>query len=205
MLLALIEQAVAGAVRSDPRAERRLQALAGRTVEVDVEGTGVRLLVTVTLDGLRLGAADGTPADARVQAPPFTLLRALGEDTSAMLFRGELRTSGDTRLLQDLGDALAALRVDWEGLLAGRIGGSLGETLAGGLGTAFGRMGAWGRRTRQRAAEDLRDGLQEELRVLAPPAAVADLVGEVDDLREAVDRLSQRVARLERHRGSGGE
>lgn len=200
MILPVLERALASAILSDPRAEARLEALAGRSVAVAVTGTPVEVLVTATLDGLRLGPADGTPADARVEGPPFTLLRLLtSPDASEALSRGEVTVTGDTRALQDLQNLLRDLQVDWQGLAA-RV---TGAPVAGALGTLGGRAASWGRRARERLAEDLRDALQEELRLLAPPAAVADLVDSVDELREAADRLAQRVARLEARRGRG--
>jgi ubiquinone biosynthesis protein UbiJ len=200
MILPLLERVLASAILSDPRAEARLEALAGRSVAVAVTGTPVEVLVTATLDGLRLGPADGTPADARVEAPPFTLLRLLASpDTSTALSGGEVTVTGDTRALQDLQNLLRGLQVDWEALAAR----ATGAPVAGALATVGGRAAAWGRRARERLGEDLRDALQEELRLLAPPAGVADLVDSVDELREAADRLAQRVARLEARRGRG--
>jgi ubiquinone biosynthesis accessory factor UbiJ len=89
---------------------------------------------------------------------------------------------------------LAAVDIDWEEQAARLIG----DVAAHELGRLLRAADAWGRQAADILGRDLAEYLQEEGRVLAPAAArrARRLPAAVDVLRDDVDRLTQRVARL---------
>jgi ubiquinone biosynthesis protein UbiJ len=58
----------------------------------------------------------------------------------------------------------------------------------------------WAGRSRNIAAENLREYLQEEAAVVPSRQELDDFLAAVDTVRDDVERLAARVERLERHR-----
>lgn len=183
-------------VALDPEAERILGAVSGLQAGLTVTGMDLRLLVRI--DGARL-AIEPWPqdliVDVEIAGPPaslFTVLR-LGEQAPG-LRDGTVSVRGDAAALQALRDALSQLDLDLEEWLASHTG----DVIAHQAGNLVRGAGRWWRQTTTHFSEDLRDYLITETGQLGDPGAVEQFVADVDATRDDVERLEQRVARLER-------
>lgn len=170
-----------------PWARARLRPFAGRRAGIHLPPLGLAL--EITAEGRLEGAADADP-DCEIWLTPATARRALEGDEAWMR---DVRVSGSADLANALGFVLGHLRVDFEELLARRIG----DIPARRLGLAGRRLLAWQRTAATNAAGNVVEFLREETGVLAGRTDVGAYVAEVECLRDDLARLERRVAALE--------
>jgi ubiquinone biosynthesis protein UbiJ len=166
----------------------------GRTIALEAELPPWRFCIELIPTGVRVFSDVETAADVSVRGRPATLLRLawqVGQGESGI--PQGLQIEGDTELLQRFNRTLARVGFDPEELLAAYLGDAAAHRVAQGLKTFFG----WGRRTAGTLALDTAEYLREETGDLARAADVADWMDAVDRLRDGVDRLEARLARLQ--------
>jgi ubiquinone biosynthesis protein UbiJ len=176
-------------LRGESWALRRLQEFAGRTVRIEV--FPVELSFTVTDSGEVVASAPNVVADAMFRLSPVLALRILSGDDAA--YR-EVAVSGDADFAQAVEFVVRNARWDAEEDLA-RIFGDVAAHRIVDAGQGLVRLQA---RAVQSFSRNLADYLVEERGLIARRAEVESFVREVDTLRDDVERLSQRVARLKR-------
>ncbi len=152
----------------------------------------VRFDLEAQADG-RLAAAAATDdaPDCEIVLPPhvLALLPVSGFDAFS-----DARVTGDGVLASDLSALLR--QVDWVLVLSPWMGPALATRATQAAETI------WGARTgtREAFARSLAEYLVYEARLLAEGQAVREFVADVDELRDAADRLEARLALLERQR-----
>lgn len=164
----------------EPWARARLKPYAGRTARLTLPPW--RLDFAVDEAGL-LGAS-GAAAEVAITLPvaaPLLLFRGMEALTK------EVHVLGSAEFADTLGFVLPRLRWDFEGDLAGRIGGIAARRIAGLLGA----FAAWQVHATRNLAENVAEYLTEERPVLARAADAADFA-------RAVRRLEEDLAGLER-------
>lgn len=190
-----LEAALNRLLRLDPGAAAALSRFHGRAVGIEVLGLGLALFFIPDAGGRLQVLADieGEP-DSLIRGTPLDLARsALAGRKEDALFAGRVEIRGDTDLAQRFTGVLGALDIDWEEQLAQLTG----DVVAHEAGRAARTAGQWTGRTGRIAAQDLREYLQEELRVLPTGYEVTEWLDEVDRLRDDVERAAARIARLE--------
>jgi ubiquinone biosynthesis protein UbiJ len=105
---------------------------------------------------------------------------------------GSVQIEGDTTLAQQFAKALGGLDVDWEEQAA-RV---LGDPIAHQVGQAMKGLSDWGRQTSRTLTADLKEYLEEEGRLVPTRYELDAFLAEVDTLRDDVERLEARLARL---------
>lgn len=166
-------------------ARERLAPFAGETVEL--RAPPLPALRFAILEGGRL--APGA-------APSLTL--TLGPESLPALARGEehfmrsVGIDGNARLAQEVLHLARHLRWDAEEDLSRLIGDAAAHRAV-----ALARdFAAWQADAARRLADSFMQFAQEEARLLAPRAGYAAFAAEVAALRDAVERLEQRLGRL---------
>jgi len=197
-VLAALEAAVNRYITLDPERAARLGEIQGRVILIELAGFGTRLYVIPGRAGLQLyGDYAGKP-DSVLQGTPLALARmGVSHRKEDQLFSGEVRIEGDTHLAQVFGDLLAGLEVDWEEQLSRLVG----DAAAHQVGSRVRDIERWGRRTGDILTEDLKEYLQEEARLLPGRYETQAFLDDVDRLRDDLERLAARVARLAKARG----
>ncbi len=198
--LASFEQLLNTALRLDPESPARLTPLHGKVIQIQVTGLGFSLYLIPDPQGIQcLGQIEGEP-DCVLRGTPWGLAN-LGHDrrSTEQVFSGAVSIEGDTALAQRFGDFLAALDIDWEEQLA-RLTGDIAAHEIGGL---FRSALSWGTQTRAIAEQNLKEYLQEELRMLPTQYEIQPFLQEVDRLRDDVERLEARLQRLESSQKTG--
>jgi len=180
----------------DPDTQRKLAALNGRRVLLQLRGPELALAVHAEDGLLKVGPPDETEAAAstlRVAATPGSLLAMAlrrGEDGVAP---GKVEIAGDADLARRLEKLATQFAPDFEEAFARSFGDVLGVPLASAVRKAL----AHAKETASHLTEDGAAWLRDESRLaLAPGEAEAFLDG-VDALRERGERLEARLARLE--------
>ncbi len=191
----VLEGAINRALALDPETEQKMAALDGRSIELHLDAPKLALRVTVDGQRLRVGPAlDAAEADLSLRATAGALLAQLlpGKDAASSV--GRLRISGDAELAQRVQRLVRDYAPDLDGALAGVFGDVVGVQIGRALHSGF-RTASDGAR---RFAQDTADYLSEERGDIVPKVEQAIFFDEVDDLRDAVDRLAARVERLSR-------
>jgi ubiquinone biosynthesis protein UbiJ len=172
-----------------PWARERLAPFAGRTARVVLVPLP-DLRFVVLADG-RLAVSDAADAHLVVTLKPAALPHLARRDEAVLR---EIDFSGDAELAAALQFLLRNLEWDVEEDLSRVVGDVVAHRLA-----ASGRaLLAWQRDAAERAGRNVAEYLTEEAGMLAPPADLARFGHDVDELRDAIERLEKRLERLER-------
>jgi ubiquinone biosynthesis protein UbiJ len=169
-------------------ARERLAPFAGRSVEFRLPPLP-DLRIAILESGLVAGAEGALPPDLVVRIPPAALPRILARDDAAIR---EVAIDGDTELARAVEFLFRHLRWEAEEDLARVLGDVPAHRIAS-TGRAF---AAWQRDAGERLARNFAEYFTEENPLLARPAEVRRFGEEVDALRDDVERLAKRIARL---------
>lgn len=181
-------------------AAARAQAarLAGKRFAIVVQGAGQRIDLIGRGGVLEVERAGDETADALLEGTPLDLLRlaAAGPDALGRLKETRARLSGDVHVAEAFVELLRLAQPDMEEELAGWIGDIAAHEIG-----RFGRgVARFCRDSAAAVATDLGEYLQEERAVLPAAPLARGFSSDVDGVRDAVERLEQRVDRLERAR-----
>ena len=191
---AALETGLNSVLRLDPDSMARLDQLQGKVIALELRGLNQTFYLLPSAQGIMVqGHYEGEP-DATLSGTPLSLAElSLGSHSNRVLFRGDVRISGDIKLGQDFKRILDGLDIDWEELLSQYTG----DVLAHKLGHALRQTRDWGRNAVQTLGQNAAEYLQQESFDLPPQDEVAPFIKEVDQLRDDMERLAQRVARLQ--------
>ena len=197
LFIASLEAALNSYIRLDASAAMRLTEMQGRVIRLEILGIDQQVFILPQDDGVMLLGEFDAEADTTLSGTPLAFAKlGLADDTAPILFSGEIRISGDTRLGHQFKKILAAIDIDWEEELAKRVG----DLAAHQAGNIFRGMQQWWQRSRTSCELDIGEYLQEESHVLPSLAEVERFVRDVDELREATDRLEARLHRLQKNK-----
>ena len=172
--------------------------LAGKRFAIVVQGAGQRIDLVGRGGVLEVERASDETADALLEGTPLDLLRLAGAGPDALGRLKETRAqlSGDVHVAEAFVELLRLAQPDMEEELAGWIGDIAAHEIG-----RFGRgVARFWRDSAAAVATDLGEYLQEERAVLAAAPLARGFSSDVDGVRDAVERLEQRVDRLERAR-----
>ena len=221
MLIPTLENLLNRGLPRSPRAQALCGELAGSRLVIEAEGLPP---LTLESDGvalrLRMGAvgtgAEAAPAgagdapgnalrSARLRGGPFSLLSLAGFGAApasavgtgfsdSALQRGAATITGDAAVAEQYRELLQLLRPDPEEELALLIG----DVPAHGAGRLVRAALRFGTRAADTTLRNLGEFLAHESRDLVSAPEGRALFGDVDVLREGVDRLEARISRLSR-------
>lgn len=196
IFIASLENAINQYLSMDPEGLSRFADMEGRVIAIDITGINQSLYLFPGADGIMvLSEFDGEP-DTSISGTPMALARlGMTDDAAGVLFSGEVKITGDTRLGNKFKKILAAINIDWEEQLSTY----LGDVVAHQLGNAVRDFSKWFTRSSDSLQKDVGEYLQEESRLLVTNAELNRFVGDVDLFREALDRLEARISRMKKN------
>jgi ubiquinone biosynthesis protein UbiJ len=181
-------------LESAPWARERLVPFAGRTWRVEL--SPLPDLGFVVCESGMLDASDAPAPHLIVTLAPAAV-PALARRDDAVL--REMTFSGDEELAAALQFLFRHLEWDLEEDLS-RV---VGDVAAHRIANSARDFLAWQKEAAVRLGQNVAEYLTEEAGVIASPAQVSAFARAVDDLRDAVERLEKRIARLEQSKGRG--
>lgn len=188
-----LEQLINRGIGLSSTAAALARALAGRCMEIRVDGTPVALRLAVADGRVQLsGAPAAAPADATLAGLPLGLARMLGGDPEAPIRDGDVRLSGDHEVADLFRELLRHARPDIEEELS-RV---LGDPLAHELGAVAREFARWGQRTAASLARSTAGYFTEERAMLPTRVEVEEFYRAADQIANDVERAEARLARL---------
>ena len=185
----------------DPELAQGLAELEGAVFEAHVLGVDKRFQLhpSATGVGVVLVGSDGQrPAavpDVTISGPPLTLFRLLGSlDSVDGVLPPDVSISGELQLVQKLTSLAKRANFDWEEPLSKLFG----DSVAHEVGRGVRGLVSWARAASETFSSDLGEYLREERRLTPTRLEVGDFATHVDRVRDDVERLELRVARLNR-------
>lgn len=196
----LLGRLLDGAIGLDPETRGALAELSGKVVEFEIAGAGA-LRLHIDGERVRVEPRDETvDADLTIRGAPLALLRFMfAGDREALVLGGEVRLRGDVVLAARLQQIVARMDPDLEEALARHIGDAPAHEI---FRSARG-LGGWMRDAGSALLADAAEYLHHEAGLAPTRWEVERFAHAVDDLRDDVERLDARVARLERRQGRG--
>jgi ubiquinone biosynthesis protein UbiJ len=196
-----LEAVVNRVLRLDPELADAVAELEGSVLEVHVQGFDRRFQLHPSRYGIGIVPVDGDDeratleADVAISGPPFTLLSLLGslESVDGVL-PPDVSISGELWLVQKITSLAKRANIDWEEPLSKLFGDSLAHEFGRGLRGLL----SWARAATETFACDMGEYLREERRLTPTSFEVDDFASDVDKVRDDVERLEIRIARLGR-------
>lgn len=194
-----LELALNQALALDEDTRGGLRALEGQRVALTLASPPLALQVRVEGEALRVGPLDGdAEPDLGVRATLGGLIQQLP------IFRssnappvGKLRIEGDAELARRLQKLAQGFDPDWQLPFVQVFGEVLGVQLAKAVAAALAQAKLAGRNLAEMAAEYV----TEESRDVVPRAELDAFHDDVDALRDGVERIAAKIARLRREQG----
>lgn len=200
LLHATLETVLNRFIALDPMAKERLSKLDGKVIGIEIKGLSHTLFLIPAAHRLMVvGSHEGQP-DCHISGTPLALIKMINrEKNSEQLFTGEVEVSGNTELAHRFGVILADMDVDWEEQLSHVTG----DAVAHGVGNLLRDLSGWGRNTANNLGLDIGEYLQQEIQILPPRVEIEQFLGQVDVLRDDVERMEARIHRLENASAEG--
>lgn len=195
MLTELIENLLNRNLGNSPGARAACGELKGRRLKLMIRDLDVAIIIESLGESLRISRGGEGEFHAEVEGSPVNLLAMAGPSPERLLKSGAVQVKGEVELLQSYRDLVSLLKPDLEEELSRWVGDSPAHRLAG---LARGAI-AFGRRGADTTVRNAAEYFAHETGDLVPRAEAEVFLGEVDRLREDVDRAAARLdAMLER-------
>lgn len=179
------------ALRLDPTSLHALSKLSGKIIRIEISGMSFTLFIDN--QGITVLSDYDGEVDVRIGGAPFTLLRLLLQNEITLSNNPEVTINGEIGTAQQLLSILKGLDIDWEEQLAQ----GLGDIPAHQLSTLFRQCQNYTRERLNTLQLNMSEYLQEESGHLPGHAEIEVFLDAVDTLRDDVERLEQKVQRLE--------
>jgi ubiquinone biosynthesis protein UbiJ len=188
-----IESSLNAYLHLDPDSGGAMGEIDGRVIEFRLIGPDLSLFCIPSDGQIQVLTKHDGQSDAVVSATPLAFFRVgISGDPSKVVSNADVQFSGDLEVGRTFYDLLVGAEIEWEELLAGRIG----DIAAHQIGNVVRDMRAWLGHTRDSLRMDLSEYLQEESQIVPTRTEVEIFMDGVDTLRSDVDRLQARLERL---------
>ena len=178
-------------IRESTPARELCDKLDGKVIAVRVRDTALAMYFSIDNNEVALSTDSASDPDVVITGSLLTLASLAATPDSAKS-DVKLDLTGDLEAAQRFQRLLKFARPDIEEQLSTIVG----DTAAHQIGKAAKGIGRWGSEVSQTMQANVREYLQEESRDLPSRYEVERLAGEIDTLRDDVDRLAARVTRL---------
>lgn len=181
-------------IRETTTARELCHKLDGSVIAVRVRDTALAAWFIVHTDALELTTDHDAEPDVLITGSMITLARLAGNSGLSALRKGELEITGDAHTAERFQRLLALARPDIEEELSHIVG----DAAAHSIGQLARGLGEWARDARATMGTNIREYLQEESRDVPSRYETERFARDVGTLRDDVDRLEARIARLQR-------
>ncbi|MDJ0918305.1 MAG: SCP2 sterol-binding domain-containing protein [Woeseiaceae bacterium] len=179
-------------IRDSIEARALCDKLDGQVVAIGVRDTALTVYFVMEKGEIDLRTEVERDPDAAVTGSLIGLTSMAAGGGEDMIRSGSIELSGDALTAQAFQKLLERAKPDIEEELSGVIG----DTAAYRAGELARGLGRWSKAARETMGQNIREYLQEESRELPSRSEVEAFGGDVNTLRDDVERLAARVQRL---------
>lgn len=195
VLVEKITNLINRALMLDEKNFKSLINLANKKIAFDIVGLNVKIILSITKEGLVRCKPDDELVDVTIKASVTTFLGImLSRENSSAASAGAMEISGDVGLAQEFLSILKTLDIDWEELASQWIG----DLPAHKLGNMFRTTRKFAKEIRQTIGLDISEYLRYEKEILPEQEEIDEYISAVDVIRNDSERLKQRIIRLQR-------
>lgn len=192
----ILETALNRYLALDPESAKRIEALEGKVVTIELLATGVTFQMFFSAGRVVLAWQDFSPADIVIKGTPLNLLHmSLARDARNRFFAEDVIITGNMELARHVLAIFDDLEVDWEEWTSQY----LGDVPAHQMGRVVKKIKSIGQTIRESLCRNVNEYVHEEIQLVPANEALQDFFTQVDDFRMDVDRLEARVAQLKKH------
>ncbi len=192
-LIALtLETLLNHALRWEASSLNALNKLSGKIIRIEIENLGINLSLFPDNQGFIILSDYEGEADVRITAKLFSLLQLLLQRNASLSNNPDVTITGKISIAQNLFQFLKTLNIDWEEQAARWVG----DTPAHKLGNLFRQCETYSNEQVHKLQLNITEYLQEESRQLPTRIEMEKFLNGVDNLRDDLERLEQRVQRL---------
>ncbi len=191
-LMASLEVAFNRLFEFDENSAARLAALSGKVIGIELRGFGLTFYLMPMTDGVVVSDSHEGEVDTWLRGTPVAMLEVALKGDRQAFYQGKLVIEGDMETGRRVQRLLQELDIDWQELLAQNVG----DVLAHEVGRGIGAINEYAVTSLRSLLGDGAEYLQEEQRLVPAPSEVEAFNHAVDELRDDVERLSARLARI---------
>ncbi len=191
-LFSLLEKVANKALEFDPGTRIGLANLAGKTLSLAINKTGIKAYVHFTQEQLQLLHHFEGEVTAEVSGSPLALFNTLITPTTSF-YNSDVEVSGNLGFLTEIQKLMQSLDIDWEDALSQYTGVLPAHAIA----EAGRNFSAWKTERQDNLPRLIREYLTEELEALVSPQELQLFYNDVDNLQLALDRLEAHVNQYE--------
>ncbi len=186
-LARLLEYGIRACLDIHPELVQKMDTLHGKAVKVEITSLGLVLFFVFSEVVEVLVEYEGIP-DTSIRGQFVHFIRLARHDHSSPI---HLDVSGDMRVGESFQKFLVALNLDWEELLAR----ASNDVVAHEIGRGVRALHGWHKRARGAIEYSVGEYLREEIAVAVTRHEVDTFIEQVDQMRDAVDRLEAKMTR----------
>lgn len=193
-LLPVIEKTINRYLSFDTEKAEELESLEGKCIQINLSKPEVSAFCLPMSGALQIESDWSQPADVIINTTLGGLLKLSRSDNpAAAISAGEVEIEGDLRVAQQLADTLAGIDFDWEQQLSNFSG----DFIANRIGMFVREGSKWLQQTGTNLRTDTAEYLTEESDILPTKVEIEHFASQVENLRDAVDRLEARLNLLD--------
>lgn len=199
-LLKNIERLVNELLCLDEENLERLSGLDGKNIKIEISESNLVMYLNLTRQGVEINPVSETPADVTIRASTVTYLQlAMRSKGGYTVSPGEMEIIGDVGLAQQFQSIIKELEIDWEEYISQWCG----DYMAHKTGNFFRGLHNYIKETGEMISMDISEYLRYEKGQLPDQSEVNEFILAVDNIRNDVERLQQRLTRIDKHLFSG--
>lgn len=190
--LKILQKAMNAALSLDDTMPAKLDAFSGKVIALVIVPLQVKIFITFQNQSIILNEdyTQGQP-DTTIESSPLGLIRLslLPVSKARSLFHDEVVITGDIQLGQQIKQLFDGIDIDWEGHIA-RL---TGDVIAYQIGSVFRRGMDFHRQVTSSLTENVKEYVQEELKVLPSAEEARDVSEDIEELAQTVERLQAQI------------
>lgn len=171
----------------DPDSTARIDRLRGKLICLELRGLQVQVWLLFHADRVEVLEQYDAEADVTICGAPFTMLAMAAGKKG--IFDGGIEISGDVEVARHFSQVIDQLDIDWEEHLSSLTG----DMVARKAGVTGAKFVEWLRRSSESMQSNVADYLRDESQHLPHGWELDEFSDEVDQLRDRVALLEQRL------------
>lgn len=191
------EKAINYYLSLDPEIHNKLVHLNDSVIKIELLTIDTHFYIKISDNRFQLIKDYNAPADLIIRGNPLTLLSLIkgnNENIHTILQNNDVTLIGKIDLALRLKNIFSQIEIDWEEYLS-KI---CGDPLAHFIGTKFNRLKIWSTLAHKSLQRNINEYIHEEVNLFPSHYAYIDLFNDIDILRDDLERLTQRIDRIQK-------